>query len=463
MTIAALLRRTTDHALKYLASLDDRLIAPTASLAELRAAFVKPLPETGIPADQVIDALVNDVETGLLGSTSGRFFGWVIGGSLPAALAADWLTTIWDQNAAIYACGPAEAVVEEVCGQWLKQLLGIPASASFALVTGCQMAHATALAAARHKLLADRGWDVETNGLAGSTPLRVLTSERRHESLIRAVKFLGIGEAAIELVGCEADGQMRMTDLAATLQNAADTPTIVCLQAGDIHTGGFDPFPEACDIAHSHSAWVHIDGAFGLWVASSDRLRHLLSGAEQADSWVTDGHKWLNVPFDSGFAFVAHPAAHRAAMSQSASYLISVGDARDQLDWTPEWSRRGRGFPAYAAIKSLGRTGIAQLVEQCCDHAHRLVTEISTLPGAELVITPKINQGLVRFLSPDGDHDRRTDRIIEGIQAKGIAWFGGTTWQNKRVMRVSVCNWRTTDGDVDRAITSVRKILAEIS
>ncbi|MCH6583276.1 MAG: aspartate aminotransferase family protein, partial [Proteobacteria bacterium] len=232
MTIAPLLRRTTDHALDYLASLDDRLIAPTASLAELRAAFVKPLPETGIPADQVIDALVNDVETGLLGSTSGRFFGWVIGGSLPAALAADWLTTIWDQNAAIYACGPAEAVVEEVCGQWLKQLLGIPASASFALVTGCQMAHATTLAAARHKLLADRGWDVETNGLAGSTPLRVLTSERRHESLIRAVKFLGIGEAAIEFVGCEADGQMRMTDLAATLQNAADTPTIVCLQAG---------------------------------------------------------------------------------------------------------------------------------------------------------------------------------------------------------------------------------------
>ncbi|MEE8625234.1 MAG: aminotransferase class V-fold PLP-dependent enzyme, partial [Acidiferrobacterales bacterium] len=319
------------------------------------------------------------------------------------------------------------------------------------------------LAAARHRLLADRGWDVETNGLAGSTPLRVLTSERRHESLIRAVKFLGIGEAAIEFVGCEADGQMRMTDLVATLQNAADTPTIVCLQAGDIHTGGFDPFPEACDIAHSHGAWVHIDGAFGLWVASSDRLRHLLSGAEQADSWVTDGHKWLNVPFDSGFAFVAHPAAHRAAMSQSASYRISVGDARDQVDWTPEWSRRGRGFPAYAAIKSLGRAGIAQLVEQCCDHAHRLVTEISTLPGAELVVTPKINQGLVRFLSPDADHDRRTDRIIEGIQAKGIVWFGGTTWQNKRVMRVSVCNWRTTDRDVDRAIASVREVLAEIS
>lgn len=461
MTETSLLRRTADHALGYLESLDSRAISPTATPAELRAALGGGLPEAGVSPEKVIDDLVRDVAGGLLGSASGRFFGWVIGGTLPAALAADWLTSAWDQNAAIYACGPAEAIVEEVCGQWLKQLLQIPKSASFALVTGCQMAHTTALAAARHKLLADRGWDVEHRGLVGAVPIRVVTTEQRHETLIRAVRLLGMGDAAIEFVGCDAEGRMRLTQLEDTLRNSADTPSIVCLQAGDLHTGMFDPFTEACTIAHEHGAWVHIDGAFGLWVAASDRLRHLAAGAEHADSWATDGHKWLNVPFDSGFVFVADPEPHQAAMSQTASYRIRVGDARDQVDWNPEWSRRGRGFPVYAAIRSLGRAGIAELVERCCEHATRLVTEIGTLPGAEVVAAPQINQGLVRFLSKNGDHDHRTDAIIERIQTTGIAWFGGTTWRNQRVMRVSVCNWKTNDNDVDRAVESVRTALAE--
>jgi glutamate/tyrosine decarboxylase-like PLP-dependent enzyme len=460
MAIASLLRRTTNHALDYLASLDNRAINATATPAELRAALDKPLPQTGTPAEQVIDDLVCDVAGGLLGSASGRFFGWVIGGTLPAALAADWLTSAWDQNAAIYACGPAEAIVEEVCGRWLKQLLRLPESASFALVTGCQMAHVTTLAAARHKLLAARDWDVERQGLSEAPPIRLVTTENRHESLIRAARLLGIGSAAIELLGCDERGRMRLTELEDALGRRASAPSIVCLQAGDLHTGAFDPFAEAAEIAHAHDAWVHIDGAFGLWAATSERLRHLLAGAERADSWATDGHKWLNLPFDSGFAFVADPAPHRAAMSQDASYRITVGNTRDQADWNPEWSRRGRGFPLYAAIRALGRAGIGEMVERCCEHAYRLVTEIGALPGAEVVVVPQINQGLVRFLSKDGDHDRRTDAIIEHVQAKGVAWFGGTMWRGKRVMRVSVCNWRTSADDVSRAVASVREVLA---
>jgi glutamate/tyrosine decarboxylase-like PLP-dependent enzyme len=463
MSEVSLLNRTTEHALSYLESLDDRAVCATATVAELRAALSKPLSETGVETEQVIDELVHDVAGGLLASPSGRFFGWVIGGTLPAALAADWLTSAWDQNAAICACGPAAAVVEEICGEWLKELLGIPKAASFALVTGCQMAHTTALAAARHKVLAERGWDVEHRGLIGAPPIRVLTTENRHETLVRAVRFLGLGDAAIEHVGCENDGRMHMTDLERTLRDSPDTATIVCLQAGDLHTGLYDPFTEACRIAHGHDAWVHIDGAFGLWVGTSDRLRHLLTGAELADSWATDGHKWLNVPYDCGLVFVAQAEAHHAAMEQSASYRIKVNDARDQVDWNPEWSRRARGFPVYAAIRSLGRRGIAELVERCCRHAHRLVTEIGMLPGAEVVAIPQINQGLVRFLAPDGDHDRRTDAIIEAVRAKGVAWFGGTLWHDKRVMRVSVCSWRTSDEDVDRTIASVREVLAEFA
>jgi glutamate/tyrosine decarboxylase-like PLP-dependent enzyme len=461
MNETSLLRRTTDHALEFLASLAQRPVCPTASPAELRAALDRPFPETGLAPEQVIDELVHDASAGLLGTPSGRFFGWVIGGTLPAAMAADWLTSAWDQNAAIHACSPAAAIVEEISGRWLKELLGIPSSASFALVTGCQMAHTTALAAARHQLLADRGWDVEKQGLAGAPAIRILTTAARHETLIRAVRLLGIGEAAIELLPYDEDGRMQLQDLEHALRESADAPTIVCLQAGDLHAGAFDPFAAACAIAHAHAAWVHIDGAFGLWVATSPRLRRLLAGVEHADSWATDGHKWLNLPYDSGLAFVAHTPAHRAAMSQSASYRIVVDDVRDQADWTPEWSRRARGFPLYAAIRSLGRAGIAELVERCCAHTHRLATSIGALPGAEVVVTPQINQGLVRFLADDGDHDRRTDAVIERVQARGVAWFAGTMWRNKRVMRVSVCNWRTNDNDIDRAIESVRSILVE--
>jgi len=461
MSAKGLLELAAAHATRYLETVDSRPIATTASLEQLRSRLAKPLAEASMPAEQVIDELVRDADGGILGSTSGRFFGWVTGGTLPVALAADWLTSTWDQNGASNLTAPAEAVIEEVCGDWAKQLLGIPASASFAFVTGSQMAHTTAFAAARHKLLRDRGWNVEEQGLAGAPPLRVLTTENRHESIIRAVRLVGIGSNAIACLPGDNAGRMNTLELERALRERADAPTIVSLQAGDLNTGTFDPFAEACPIAHDRRAWVHVDGAFGLWAATSEKYRHLLDGAAQADSWATDGHKWLNLPFDSGFVFVADPSAHRAAFAQSASYSVPTEQLRNQKDWNPEWSRRGRGFTAYAAIRALGRSGIAAIVERCCAHADRLVAGIGELAGAEVVARPIINQGLVRFLARDGAHDRRTDDVIRRIQANGVAWFGGATWRGMRVMRVSVCNWATTGRDIDASIAAVRQAIAD--
>jgi glutamate/tyrosine decarboxylase-like PLP-dependent enzyme len=459
--MANVLSVAANHAARYLDELPSRPIAATASIAELRRRLGKPLPETGVDAATVIDELVRDTDGGLMGSTNGRFFGWVIGGTLPVAIAADWLTSTWDQNAASNLTAPAEAVVEDVCGQWMKELLGLPKAASFAFVTGCQMAHTTALAAARHKLLRDRGWDVETVGLAGAPQLRLLTTENRHESILRSARLLGVGTDAIRYVGTDNMGRLRPAALAEALRQLGPVPAVVWLQAGDLNTGVFDPFAEACAVAREAGAWVHVDGAFGLWAATSARHRHLLAGVEQADSWATDSHKWLNLPFDSGMVFVAHAAAHRAAFAQDASYSVPHEELRNQKDFNPEWSRRGRGFPAYAAIRALGRAGIGEIVERCCAHAERLVRGIGELPGAEVVAAPVINQGLVRFLGRTGNHDRATDEVIRAIQRKGVAWFGGATWNGMRVMRVSVCNWATSESDIELAIASVADVLSE--
>jgi glutamate/tyrosine decarboxylase-like PLP-dependent enzyme len=448
------------HAAKYLETVRTRPIGTTATVEELRLRLAKPLPETGMAPEKVIDELVRDADGGILGSASGRFFGWVIGGTLPVAIAADWLTSTWDQNAASNLTAPAEAVVEEVCGGWAKELLGIPKSASFAFVTGCQMAHTTALAAARNKLLRDRGWDVERLGLAGAPPLRILTTENRHESIMRSVRLLGIGTDAIEYVPPNNAGCIDIGKLEEVLRKSDGNPLVVWLQAGDLNTGVFDSFERACPIARAANAWVHVDGAFGLWAATSTRYRHLLNGVEQADSWATDGHKWLNLPFDSGLVFVAHPSAHRAAFAQDTSYSVPREELRNQKDWNPEWSRRGRGFPAYAAIRALGRSGIGEIVDRCCAHARRLVNGIGEFSGAVVVATPIINQGLVRFLADDGNHDGATDEVIRRIQARGVAWFGGATWRGMRVMRVSVCNWLTDDRDIEQALASVRDALA---
>jgi len=449
--------------LDYLDGLNDRPVPATATLAELRARLQKPLNQVGLDPHTVIKELVHDTQDGLVGSAGGRFFAWGIGGSLPAALAADWLTSAWDQNAVLYACGPAAAIVEEVVGEWLKDLFGLPPSASFALVSGCQMAHATCLAAARNALLAHRAWDVERKGLFGAPKIRVLASNR-HGSIERALRLLGIGEAQVTDLPLDEHAHPLPDELHHLLECDPAAPTILVLQAVDLNAGAFDDYATLIPLAKRFGAWVHLDAAFGLWVATSPRYRHFLNGAEAADSWATDGHKWLNVPYDCGYAFVAHPEAHRRAMSQRSPYMVYAEDARDQIEWTPDWSRRARGFATYAALRQLGRAGVADLIDRCCAHARTLVSRIGALPDAQVVWEPQINQGLVRFLDPsahasEADHDRRTDEIIERVLAQGNVFFRGTTWRGRRAMRVSVLNWQTSSQHVQLAIDSIAQAL----
>jgi len=458
--------RAFAHANAYLEGLDAAPVAATATLEDLRRSLGRPLPVRGTPAAQVIDELVADTAGGHHGSQGGRFFGWVIGGGLPAALGADWLTAVWDQNACLYASGPAAAVAEEVAGAWLKTLFDLPAEASFAFVTGCQMAHLTGLAAARHGLLRDRGWDVERKGLAGAPSIRVLTNPDRHGSVDVALRLLGIGVDALELLPLDAERRVTPQGLAAALGGQAERPTIVVLQAGELNLAAFDPFRELVPIAREAGAWTHVDGAFGLWAKTAPALRSLADGVELADSWTTDGHKYLNVPYDSGLAFVRDADAHRAAMTLATSYLpAGGGTARDPLDWNPELSRRARGFAVYAALRELGREGLADLVGRTCRHARALAEGIAALPGAELVSTSPLNQGLVRFPSArpgatPADDDQRTDAVIAAVNASGEAFFGGVTWRGRRAMRISVSNWRTSQADVARAIAAVRAALA---
>jgi len=456
------LRRAAEHALAWLDGLESRPVATTASVAEMRARLGRPLAERGVDAAQVIDDLVADTAGGLLGSQSGRFFAWVIGGATPAAMAADWLTTVWDQNAGIHACAPAASVVEEVAAGWLTEIFGLPAGTSVGFTTGTQMAHVTCLAAARHALLRDRGWDVERKGLRAAPRLRILANADRHGSVDRAVRFLGLGLDSIEALPVDGEGRVAQETLSAALAASGD-PAVVVLQAGELNCGVFDSFEALAPIARSAGAWTHVDGAFGLWAKASPRHRHLARGLELCDSWTTDAHKYLNVPYDSGLAFVRDPQAHRAAMTLSTSYL-PAGAARDQIDWNPEFSRRARGFAIYAALRELGREGLAALVERTCGHAAAIVAGIGALPGAEIVATPTLIQGLLRFRDPspgasEADHDQRTDQVIATLNAGGEAFFGGVTWRGRRCMRVSVCNWRTTGADVARTVEAARAAL----
>jgi glutamate/tyrosine decarboxylase-like PLP-dependent enzyme len=458
------LRQAYEKAIAYLASLDRAPVAATADLATLRRQLGRPLEERGIAAEQVLADLVADVEGGIIGSAGGRFFGWVIGGAIPAAVAADWVTSAWDQNAAIYATSPAASMAEEIVGGWLKEILGLPAGASLALTTGCQMAHVTALAAARHWVLEQKGWDHEEQGLSGAPEIRILASDQKHASVTRALRLLGIGRAQVVDLRTDSMSRVEAKALEEELERNPGAPTIVVLQAGDINTGGFDAFETLAPMAHARGAWVHVDGAFGLWAGASEKYRPLARGVELADSWATDGHKWLNVPHDCGFAFVAHPEAHRAALSENTSYATFVAEARNEMEWNPEWSRRARGFATYAALRSLGRDGVSGLVERCCKHAKSLGTRIGQLPGAELLAEPVLNQALVRFLDPkagagEAEHAQRTDDVIAAINATGEAFFTGSTWKGRRVMRISVSSWQTTDEDVERVVQAVGGVL----
>ena len=460
------LEKALQIALSYLNDLDRKPVSSPVDLATLRRRLAKGLGESSLPTEAVLDQLAKDVEGAIIGSAGGRFFGWVVGGSFPAALAADWLTSTWDQNAALYSCGPAAAVVEEVAGSWLKEILGLPSEASFAFVTGTQMSHFTCLAAARHALLDRRGWNVEEKGLFGAPPFRVLCNGERHGSIERAVRYLGIGQSQMLNLATDAMSRVIPGALEQALRDDPSSLTIVVLQAGDISTGAFDDFHQLIPLAKQHSAWVHVDGAFGLWAGASPQYRALVKGVEQADSWTTDGHKWLNVPYDCGYAFVSDAKAHRDSMSHRAVYLTHDDQARDQIDWNPEWSRRARGFPTYAALRQLGRQGIADLINRCCCHTKTLVSRLAALPGVELLSPPVLNQAMVRFLdrkldSSDRDHDRKTDEVISAVAASGEAFFTPTTWHNKRAMRVSICNWRTSGEDIERTFNAFAHVLTQ--
>jgi glutamate/tyrosine decarboxylase-like PLP-dependent enzyme len=451
---AALLRGTAERAIDFLGGLPDRPVAQAASLAELRASMGGRLPESGQPAADVVAQLAERAEPGVVAIPGPRYFGFVIGGSLPAALAADWLTSTWDQNAGIYAVGPSNSVAEEVAADWLLDLFDLPRDASVGFTTGCQMAHFTALAAARRAVLLRHGWDVEQRGLTGAPAIRVLAGAEVHVTIPIALQMLGLGSANVEHVAADEQGRMRPDALQAALdQGPAQAPTIVCAQVGNVNTGACDPVDEIADIVRRRDgAWLHVDGAFGLWARVSPDLRHLVRGVERADSWASDSHKWLNVPYDSGLVIVRDTDAHRAAMMLMAAYLIpAAGDERDPSNFVPEFSRRARGFAVYAALRSLGRSGVIDLVERCSALARRMAERLAAEPGVEVLNDVVLNQVLVRF---DND-DELTREVVRRVQADGTCWLSGSRWHDLAVMRISVSNWSTTEADADVSVEAI--------
>jgi glutamate/tyrosine decarboxylase-like PLP-dependent enzyme len=451
----------------YAASRAARPVWPSAALDELRAALGGPLPPDPIDPTTVIDALARAADPGLVTTTGPRYFGFVTGGALPATVAAEWLTAVWDQPASLYVLSPAAAVVEEVAAAWLLDLLGLPATASAGFVTGCHMANFTALAAARHELLRRADWDVEADGLQGAPRLRVIVGEEVHVSVVGALRMLGIGSNQLERIAADDQGRMRPDALAAALAEDvgarlkpdtahAAAPTVVCAQAANVNSGAFDPLDAIADVASRHRAWLHVDGAFGLWAGASPSLRHHVRGVARADSWATDAHKWLNVPYDSGLVFVANPAAHRAAMSLSAAYLVrSPHEPREAMDWTPESSRRARGFAVYAALRSLGRSGVADLIDRCCRLARRFADRLRQEPTIRILNEVVLNQVVVRVEAPDGDGDAATKETLRRVQEERICWLGGTRWRGVDAMRISVSNWSTTEEDIDRSADAI--------
>jgi glutamate/tyrosine decarboxylase-like PLP-dependent enzyme len=438
-----LLELTAGIAADFYATLPERPVFPAVGADELRAGFAAPLPELPSDPRTVITELAAAAEPGLIAEAGGRYFGFVIGGAVPASLAADWLSSAWDQNAGLYICGPSAAIVEEVAGAWLIELLDLPEHSSFGFVTGGQMANFTALAAARHHVLAKAGWDVEHNGLNGAPPIRIVVGEKRHGTIDRALRMLGLG-APTDILPADDHGRLLVEHL-----RIGDEPTIVCAQAGEVNTGAFDPFDAIADARDAApNAWIHVDGAFGLWAAVSDSLRPLVAGIERADSWATDAHKWLNVPYDSGVAFTAHPESHSASFSARAAYLVADGTTREQIDWNPEHSRRARGFPVYAAIRSLGRVGIVEMIERCCARARQFAAGIEQL-GAEVLNDVELNQVLFRFAT-----DEETAAALRAVQESGEAWMSGTTWAGRAAIRISVSNWLTSKNDIERTLAA---------
>ncbi|GIF78676.1 pyridoxal phosphate-dependent decarboxylase family protein [Catellatospora bangladeshensis] len=438
------------HTLAWLASLPDRPVRPRATADELSGVFGGPLQSGPSDAAEVVDLLARQAEPGLMAMPSGRFYGWVIGGTLPAALGADWLVSAWDQNAAMRYSTPATAAIEQAAGEWLLDLLGLPAHADVGFVTGATMANFTGLAAGRQQVLADAGWDLDRDGLTGAPRIRVLVGAERHATVDQALRYLGLG-APVE-VPADEQGRIRLDALADELARGSG-PVILCLQAGNIHSGAYDDIGAACALAREHGAWVHVDGAFGLWAAASPATRHLMSGHELADSWATDAHKTLNVPYDCGIVAVARPGALAAAMGTQASYLVRTdGGPSDPQDRVPELSRRARGVPVWAALRSLGRSGVADLVERLVRHARALADGISAIEGATVLNDVVFTQVSVSF----GD-DARTREVTARLLADGTCWMSGSRWQGRDILRVSVSNWSTDDTDVAASLTALHR------
>ncbi|MGE5245548.1 MAG: pyridoxal phosphate-dependent decarboxylase family protein [Betaproteobacteria bacterium] len=449
------LERAAAIARSFVETCAARPVAPAIALEDLRAALGGAMPEAPSDPAAVVEALARGADPGLVATAGPRFFGFVTGGALPATVAADWLATVWDQPAGLYVLSPAAAVVEEVAGRWLIDLFGLPRDASVGFVTGCHMANFTALAAARHEMLRRAGWDVEADGLRGAPATRVLVGDEVHVSVMGALRMLGFGTRHVVRVLADDQGRMRPDALAEALAGS-NTPAIVCAQAGNVNTGAFDPIDSLAPLVRRHGAWLHVDGAFGLWAAASRALGHHTAGVELADSWATDAHKWLNVPYDSGLVFVAHPAAHRAAMSLTAAYLVRSGDEpREPMDWVPESSRRARGFAVYAALRSLGRAGLEDLIDRCCRLARRFADRLRREPRLEILNDVVLNQVLVRVRPPSGDPDAATREMIRRVQQDGTCWAGGTRWHGMEAMRISISNWSTTEEDVDRSVDAI--------
>jgi glutamate/tyrosine decarboxylase-like PLP-dependent enzyme len=448
---ASLLVAAAAAGARYLDSLGQRAVAPDATARENLSRLSGPLPELiGDPAE-VVALLAEHASPGTVASAGPRYFGFVTGGTLPAALGASVLASAWDQNASLEVMSPTAAVLEQTAADWILGLLGLPPTAAVGFTSGATMGNFTALAAARHALLAKAGWSAEEDGLFGAPPITVIVGEEVHVSLLKALSLLGLGRSRV--VRLPVDGQGRIK--ADRLPEIAG-PTIVCLQAGNVNTGAFDPMTALCDWAHAADAWVHVDGAFGLWALAAPARAELAAGATAADSWATDGHKWLNVPYDSGFAIVRDARMLRSAMAATAAYLIE-SDGRDGLSFVPEMSRRARGVETWAALRSLGRRGVGDLVERCCRLA-RHVAEGLAGAGFEILNEVVLNQVLVAF----GDAER-TKRVIAAVQRDGTCWCGGTVWQGRHAMRISVSSWATTERDIDQSIDAITRVASTVN
>lgn len=441
-----LLSEAAQRAIRYVEQIENRRVFPSPEALNNLARLGGPLPQHPEAPHSILKLLDEAGSPGTVATTGGRYFGFVTGGALPATVAAHWLADAWDQNASLYALSPVAAYLEEVALDWLLGLFGLPSTAAGAFVTGAQMANFACLAAARHAVLDQVGWDVEKDGLFGAPPITVIVGEEVHATVLKALAMLGLGRSRALQVPTDGQGRMRVDALP-----RITGPTIICAQAGNVNTGAFDPISDISDKARPAKAWVHVDGAFGLWAGVADDRKHLLVGAEKADSWATDAHKWLNVPQDSGIAIVRNPDQLRAAMAITAAYLNPT-KRREPMQWVPESSRRARGIEVWAALRSLGRHGLAELIERTCRHA-RMAADRLTRAGFRILNDVVLNQVLVSF----GDAET-TQRIIHGIQEDGTCWCGGTVWHGQTAMRISIASWATDEADLDRSLSAIIRI-----